>query len=40
MAAGSESDIPVDFVQRINQAKSPEEVEKLLSEARSSSDAL
>jgi len=39
IAAGSESDVPVDFVQRISQAKSQAEVEKLLAEAQAQSEA-
>lgn len=40
MAAGSEADVPVDFVTRISQAKSAEEVDMLLAEARSQQSAL
>jgi len=40
MAAGSEADVPVDFVTRISQAKSAQEVEMLLAEARSQQSAL
>ena len=39
MAAGSEADVPADFVTRMSQAKSQAEVEKLLSEAQSQSEA-
>ncbi|MGA1038629.1 MAG: hypothetical protein ACO3VQ_12570, partial [Ilumatobacteraceae bacterium] len=39
MAAGSDSEPPVDFVQRISQAKSQAEVEKLLAEAQAQSEA-
>jgi len=40
MAAGSEADVPIDFVTRISQAKSAEEVDMLLAEARSQQSAL
>lgn len=40
MAAGSNSEPPVDFLDRIAKAKSPQEIEMLLSEARAQSDAL
>jgi hypothetical protein len=39
IAAGSDSEPPVDFVQRISQAKSQAEVEKLLAEAQAQSEA-
>ena len=39
IAAGSEADVPADFVTRISQAKSQAEVEKLLAEAQSQSEA-
>jgi hypothetical protein len=39
IAAGSEADVPVDFVTRISQAKSQAEVEKLLAEAQAQSEA-
>jgi hypothetical protein len=40
IAAGSDAEPPVDILDRISRAKSPEEIERLLSEARSSSNAL
>lgn len=40
IAAGSNSEPPVDILQRISQAKSPEEIDMLLAEARSQSNAL
>jgi hypothetical protein len=40
IAAGSDAEPPVDILDRISRAKSPEEIEMLLSEARSQSNAL
>lgn len=40
IAAGSDSEPPVDFVTRISQARSQAEVEKLLAEAQAQSNAL
>lgn len=39
MAAGSNSEPPVDILDRIAKAKSPQEIEMLLAEARAQSDA-
>lgn len=40
IAAGSSGEPPVDFLDRINQAKSPAEVEQLLAQAKAQSNAL